>query len=171
MANEITQDQLKKLLHYDTDTGLFTWLVSPTNSVKAGSIAGARTSQGYVQIRVLYKNYLAHRLAWLYVHGEWPMLDIDHIDNNKINNAIANLRVVTHQVNQQNRKTAFRNNSVGYLGVFKVNCKHTKPFRASIKLNGKKFHLGYYETPEEAHAAYLDAKRKLHGGYVCEHSE
>lgn len=154
---EITAEQLRELLDYDPESGRFTWRVALPGQ-KAGSPAGCLDSYGYVVIRIDGANRKAHRLAWLIAYGEWPDDQIDHINGDRSDNRIANLRSLTNQGNQQNRRTAHRGNSSGLLGVSPKRGK----WRAQIKVDGKKRHLGLFDTPEAAHAAYLEAKRKLH---------
>jgi hypothetical protein len=115
---------------------------------------------------VLGKRYYAHRLAWLYEYGEFPEKIIDHIDGNRTNNSIHNLRDVSQALNSQNQKEARIDNGTGYLGVTFDKRPRTAKYRARIGITGcaKRICLGYFETPELAHLAYLDAKRKLHPG-------
>ena len=155
----LTQDFLKELLHYDRDTGLFTSL-KMVKSRKLGDVCNRPNVDGYVKIKINNFKYMAHRLAWLYEYGEFPEHEIDHIDGNKSNNAITNLRAVPHAVNQQNKRKPQKNNKTGFLGVVKCGEK----YYARIRLNRKAYHLGVYVTPEEAHRAYLDAKRRMHIG-------
>lgn len=155
----ITATRLRELLNYNPETGEFTRRVSTTNSVRVGDIAGSVHHTGYLRIRVDGHQYLAHRLAWLYTHGEWPKNEIDHIDGNKTNNRIANIRDVTPSVNQQNQRKA--RSGTGFLGVTLSQGR----FRALIGVAGKQHYLGNYDTPELAHAAYLNAKRRFHEGF------
>lgn len=157
----ITQSQLKEILQYDPATGVFTRLVNISNGLNAGDIAGSY-SNGYWKVVIGRRVYFAHRLAWLYVYGVWPKGQIDHIDCNKLNNRIDNLRDVSQSVNQQNRKKARADNKSGFLGVHQVKNK----FRAQIMIAGKKTGLGDFETPELAHQAYVSAKRMHHLGCV-----
>lgn len=108
------------------------------------------------------QNHLAHRLAWLYVMGTWPIAHIDHIDGCRTNNAFVNLRDADRKTNAQNTRTAHRDNSSGLLGV-SFDSKRKK-FSAGIWADGGRKHLGRYETAEAAYAAYLAAKRSLHEG-------
>lgn len=151
---------LRELLAYDEITGVLIWKESPSRNVKAGDIAGHKSSRGYIHIKVLGSAYLAHRLAWLHSRGEWPLGQIDHIDGNKTNNAIANLRDVSQSVNMQNRRTASINSSSGLLGVSRKGDR----WEARIRTNGARRYIGSYATPEMAHAAYLAAKRVWHPG-------
>jgi hypothetical protein len=157
---ELTAERVRELLDYDTKTGVFTRRISH-GAAKHGRRTGClRKPRNEVVISVDNRSYLAHRLAWLWVHGEWPRNHIDHIDGNPANNAIANLRDVDRSVNLQNRKRATRNNVAGVLGVRIRNGR----FMAEISINGKSKSLGRFETKEEAHAAYIAAKRSLHPG-------
>lgn len=159
----ITAQRLRELLSYDQDTGLFTRLSHGRGRRPAeGRPAGCKTDRGYIHIHVSGRIYKAHRLAWLYVNSEWPDGDIDHIDGDKTNNRINNLRSVSTSVNMQNQRSAQKRNASGFLGV----TVHGGRFEASIKLNGKNIYLGSYATPELAHDAYLAKKREIHPGCV-----
>lgn len=160
--NELTADYVRKLLNYDKDTGIFTWNVRPRgNRVHKDNTAGCISNQrNMVLIGIEGKIYLAHRLAWLWVHGEWPKNHIDHIDGNPNNNSIANLRDVSRSVNQQNRKGPAKHNKSGLMGAY----KRYGHWKADIRVNGKTIYLGAFETKEEAHEAFIQAKRKLHPG-------
>lgn len=156
----LTQKDLKEELDYDYLTGIFTRR-NPWKIKKYGLTAGWY-SGGYEKLFVRRKLYLAHRLAWLWYYGKFPSNEIDHIDGNRRNNRISNLRDVSRSVNNQNRKKANKRNQSGLLGV--AYHKPTGLFRAIIGLNRKYTLLGYYDTPEEAHAVYLEAKRQMHEG-------
>lgn len=157
----LTQEELKKRLHYDPVSGVFTRLTKTNNVQKMGTI----DEKGRLHIGVKYNIYRAHRLAWLYVHGEWPKGDVDHIDGNPLNNAIANLRDVSRSVNMQNQRRARADSKTGLLGVYRRTDNRTKPYRAAIvPKNGKRVNLGNFASAEAAHAAYLAAKRQLHEG-------
>lgn len=156
----ITVQELKTLLHYNPDTGVFTWLVNRPNGIKRGDVAnGTITVDGYSKIRLMGRRYLAHRLAWLYVTGDWPKNQIDHINTVPLDNRITNLRDVSGAVNKQNIRKAQANNKTGLLGV----SPNHSGFVANIYVNRKRHGLGTYKTKELAYAAYLDAKRRLHG--------
>src|SRR4051812_42640544 len=121
-AMKLTSKRLKEVLHYDSETGVFTWLVrrngagGPRNP---GDRAGGLIKVGYEAIGVDGTRYYTHRLAWLYMKGKWPDSTIDHIDGDRLNNRFANLRDVLRKTNNQNLKAAQRNNSSGLLGVQK----------------------------------------------------
>ncbi len=156
----ITQDRLRELLCYDQETGVFQWLVS-RGRARAGSIAGSADSYGYLQTKIFGRIYLNHRLAWLYAHGEWPDEQIDHINGCRYDNRLANLRKVSASINQQNQRKARLDNKSGFLGVGRIG----KRWQARISYPGSKdTYLGLFDTPELAHAAYLEAKRRLHPG-------
>jgi len=126
-----------------------------------GSIAGHIRKDGYLHIKIDGKSYLAHRLAWLYVHGVWPTEDIDHRFHNTLDNRIGELRDVSNHENMQNRIKANNNNiSTGLLGA--TFHKATGKYSAEITFDGKRKYLGLFASAEEAHAAYLSAKRIHH---------
>lgn len=156
---ELTQERLKELLHYDPETGIFTNLTQ-RGKVKKGAVAGSKYSTGYICIEIYYKRYQAHRLAWLYVYGEFPANQIDHINEIKDDNRIVNLRSATNLENQHNVSSLQSNNTSGFRGVFWR--KNRKKWKAIIYLNGRPKHLGHFDTAEEASEAYVTAKRELH---------
>jgi hypothetical protein len=157
----------RDLLNYDPETGVLTWRLregSKTfNARFANKPAGCRalstTSGWYLQVGVLGKLYLAHRLAWLIVHGSWPKADLDHKDGDGTNNRLSNLREATRFENNQNRAISSRNTS-GLPGA--TFCKHAKRWKAQISFQGQNKTLGYFDTAEDAGAAYRQAKARLH---------
>lgn len=156
----LTQARLKELLSYDQSTGIFTRKITAGGQVP-GTIAGTlRKRDGYTDITVDKVKYLSHRLAWLYMTGEFPENDIDHIDGTRNNHAFSNLRSVTRTTNVENQRRAQRNNSSGFLGVSRRGDK----FLAQIWACKKYYSIGLFVTPEEAHAACIAAKRELHSG-------
>lgn len=157
----LTAEKLRDVLVYDPATGQFTNRRWRGGKAHAGMPAGSVSAKGYLVISI--NNgvpQLAHRLAWLYVHGEWPNGGLDHINGNKLDNRIDNLRVVPQSVNLQNQRHPKGKTESGFLGVFRAGKKWT----ARINVDGIRHHLGNHETPEIAHAAYLAAKRRLHAG-------
>jgi hypothetical protein len=154
----ITVDKLKSFLSYDPSSGLFTWLVS-RGKAKKGSIAGHTEHTGYVSIGIEGKYYVAHRLAWLYVFGSFPDLDLDHIDGDKENNRIGNLRLATKHQNRQN----LSEKGMGSNPRMGVNFdKDSKKWRARIMFDGKRHCLGSFNSFEEAGKAYDEKKKELH---------
>lgn len=154
----LTRKRLREVLEYNPDTGVFTRLVGKFRGRRAGFVSG----HGHIQISIDNRLYLAHRLAWLYVCGKWPPAGIDHIDNNKQNNAISNLRLATQSQNGANR-CAPKTNRSGFKGVHWSN--HTRKWRAQITVRGRGQNLGDFETPEEAHLAYVEAAKSSFGEY------
>ena len=153
--SDIDSTLVRKLFNYDPETGVFTWKSKTKPATQIGAIVGYVTKSGYRALGFNKKTYLAHRIAWLYFYGEFPKHQIDHINRNRDDNSICNLRDVTPSQNSQNfiavRKDKF-------IGVQKGRNK----WYAKIMLNGKNIPLGSFATPEEAHAAYINAKRQLH---------
>jgi len=167
MANEpLTAARLRKVIHYAPDTGMFTRKVRLAQRHQAGDRADTEIStssmRGYRRVSLFGQRYLAHRLAWFYVHGVWPEKHIDHINGDKGDNRISNLREADDRINMENMRKAKSSNKVGLLGVHLH--KQSGRWRARIEVRGKTLHLGLYGTPEIAHQEYLKAKRSLHEG-------
>ena len=155
----LTQSELRALLDYNPDTGAFTWRNGRSN-MATGAVAGTNHNQGYVQVSVGDKLYLAHRLAFLWMTGEWPAYQVDHINGDRADNRWINLRNATNQENAHNHGELPRHNTSGFLGVSYY--KRDGSWQGRIQVDGRKRHLGYFATPELAHAAYLKAKHELH---------
>lgn len=155
----ISQQQLKEQLHYDPESGKFTRLVAASNNVRVGDVAGQKYD-GYVRIQVLGVRRMAHCLAWFYMTGNYPTGEIDHRNGIRDDNRWGNLREGDHFINQQNIRRARSTSTTGKLGVSRKKNK----FQSSIRVNGKKMHLGTFATADLAHQAYLSAKRKYHEG-------
>jgi hypothetical protein len=157
---DLTADQARELWSYDPDEGALTWRVDGATHQKAGSAAGYRQAKGYVVVGFGYRLWSAHRLIWLIVTGSWPCGEIDHIDADKSNNRWANLRDVPKSLNQAN-VPARRSNTSGFKGVSWN--KGNRRWSAAIQKDGRQRHLGYFDTPEAAHAAYTVAANDLFG--------
>lgn len=160
----LTQSDLKRILDYDPVTGAFAWAAGvKSKKVKCGHPAGHIGHKGYQFIKVAGVRYPAHRLAWLYCYGEWPRPETDHINGDPADNRIANLRIATTRENQGNQKKRSDNRS-GYKGVYWASDKCR--WLARIKDRGRTRYLGAFDTPEEAHAAYVAASAKVFGEYA-----
>jgi hypothetical protein len=161
MAELLSADEARRVFLYDPESGLLSWRARPSVGVKVGDSAGSKRKDGYLGLKYRGQQYLAHRIAWLITYGSWPVQDVDHIDGNRSNNAIANLRDVSRAMNVQNvRAPRCSNEASGMLGV----TKRGRKWQASIWAGGRRSYLGLFSAPEEAHAAYVQAKRQLHPG-------
>lgn len=152
----------KSLLRYDKESGVFYW-TQQRQWVKPGFSAGTITKDGYLRITVLGKNILAHRLAWFFVYGNIPELEVDHIDGNPSNNIISNLRLATKNQNQKNRKINY-NSSTGVKGV--GYCHRKKRYIVRGMINGKQNYLGSYEKIEDAKDAYMRFAETNHEDFL-----
>jgi HNH endonuclease/AP2 domain len=158
----ITHARLLEVLHYDSETGEFRWIEALSPAVKSGDLAGRTSPGGYRLITINRITYLAHRLAWLYMTGKrWPPV-IDHRDRDPSNNRWDNLRRATVSQNNANRRRP-KSNACGFKGVCRL---PSGRWRAIIHKNGRRYELGVFATPEEAHAAYVAAARKLFGEFA-----
>jgi hypothetical protein len=158
---ELTHKKLKEVIVYDQETGEFIWAKTVSSRALVGKTAGRIWNGQYRRITIDKVDYQAHRLAWFYVTRTWPVGEIDHINRNKSDNRIVNLRCAGRSGNQQN-KGVQQNNKSGYPGVYWH--KRDLKWVAAIRCNGKRISLGSYSTPEAAHITYLAAKRNLHPG-------
>lgn len=162
----LTQLRLKELLHYDPVTGHFTWIVANSNRAPAGTPAGRTgNSHGYCPIGIDGKRYRAHRLAWLYMTGEWPPEHIDHINGVRSDNRWHNLRAATLKENNRNMGLQ-RNNAAGYKGV----SKHGPTFRAECYADAQRVRKSGFPTPEAA-AEWLTGIRDGMHGQFAQHGE
>lgn len=150
--------QLRDILRYDPITGSFYRLKNTGSTGRVGPVNVRPSTRGAYSICVRAHKHYAHRLAWLYMTGEWPTHEVDHIDGNPLNNRFGNLREATGAQNKQNQHGPRRDNKSGFLGVM----RHGDRWRARIQLDRKSIHVGLFDSAEAAHAAYLDAKRRLH---------
>jgi hypothetical protein len=156
----ITAERLRALVSYSPETGKFHWRIRTSNRIRIGDEAGSIRPTGYVSIGVDGHLYQAHRLAWLHVTGMWPTGVIDHLNHVIADNRWSNLRDVSQSVNLHNRLAAQPNSQTGLLGAFPFR----SGYRAGVRDGGKSRHVGLFDTPEEAHSAYVAAKRRLHEG-------
>ena len=156
----VTHSRLLEVVGYEPETGDFIWLIDRQRS-RIGDKAGC-LDDGYLKVNIDGRTYKAHRLAWFYVYGEWPAQFIDHKDQVRSNNRIANLREATRSLNSQNQRVAHANNaSCGLLGV----TRHASGrWSAKVRLAGKCYSAGLHDEPIAAHEAYVRLKRRLHEG-------
>ena len=159
--NRFTIQELKDKLSYDHDTGRFVWIMSSRNKLSVGDPAGCVNRHGYIQIRFIGYAYSAHRLAWLYMTGNWPNDEIDHINGIRTDNRWSNLREATSIENARNAKIK-HNNVSGYKGVSIDGNK----FRSRIRIESVNVNLGKFDTAEEAHLAYCEAAKKYFGKFA-----
>ncbi len=165
--NDASFEDVDALLAYDPLTGAFTWKKSRGGRT-AGGVAGSATTRqdGYtmITIRLHGRSYVASRLAWLLMTGEWPPHFIDHKDTDPTNNKFDNLRCATEGQNRANSKKRSDNTSK-YKGVSwdPINSKWVARIRVP---KGKYSNLGRFCDPEEAHAAYCRAATELHGEFA-----
>ena len=149
---KITQERLMQFLHYDPDTGVFTWLVNRQPGIKIGDIAGTLREDGYIRIQVDGERRYASHWAWLYMTGNLPEDEFDHEDRNRANNAWSNLRAATKSQNCANRPKRVRES-----GLLRGTTRNGSKFTAQIRVRGEHRYLGTFDTEEEAHAAYARA--------------
>lgn len=171
---KITAEYLRAILSYDPDTGEFLWKYRPRemfatlnayavwNSRFAGKSAGGSKSR-YEQIGIYGTRYQAHCLAWMYMTGQWPDKEVDHINLDKHDNRFANLRLASRSENARNIR-AFRTNTSGVKGVC-WNAKSNK-WQAAIRLHGQKIHLGLHDSIDDAASAYAKAAECYHGEFA-----
>lgn len=159
--NALTVERLRELLHYDPETGVWVRKVAFPNA-PVGSIAGCRHKKhNTILIRVDGFLYTSHRLAWLYMTGKLPVLEIDHRDTDPTNNKWNNLREATGVENCANKKP-HKDNKSGLKGVF----PNKKRWSSKIMKNGNRVHLGTFDTPEQAHEAYTKASYEINGEFA-----
>lgn len=163
MKHQISAERLRKIYHYDPETGHWTHLI-PRQCVKAGTRAGSeRHKVGYTSLSADGRGYLAHRLAWLWVTGDWPAEQIDHVNGNRGDNRWCNLRLATNGLNKANSCLP-RNNTAGFKGIHRTH--RGKPWRARITVNGERISLGSFDTKEEAAMAYAVAATRYFGEFA-----
>jgi hypothetical protein len=159
----VTQARLAELFNFDPDAGIFTKKMKKKGGARHGQPVGTITELGYTRINCDGRLFYAHRLAWLWVTGQMPEMEIDHVNGNRSDNRIGNLRHVDHSTNQQNRRRApASNKSTGVLGVYFD--KDRGKYQAGLFVDGKRKSLGRFDSLDDASAAHLSAKRDLHNG-------
>jgi hypothetical protein len=160
-SGNVDQNTLKKLLSYDPETGVLTWIVD-RGGVTAGSRAGSRQVAGYRQIGIKGTVYREHKVIWFYVHGYWSAQDIDHINGDRSDNRLSNLRLASRSQNLGNKKAG--KNRSGFKGVSW--CPHNRGWRARITLMGSERTIGIFSDPREAHAAYCIEAERVFGEFA-----
>jgi hypothetical protein len=151
----LTAETIRQLLDYNPATGEFTW--------KDNGLPASRSSAIYDRITILGERYYSHRIVWLYVTGDWPAEQIDHINCNKKDNRFSNLREATQMQNSGNMRATKRNK----YGLKGVTFHHrVGKYFAQINALGERKYLGYFDTPEAAHDAYVEAAKKYHGEFA-----
>jgi hypothetical protein len=161
---KLTANRLKSLLEYNPENGVFTRKIDASNT-KSGSVAGyIDIDSGYVRIGIDGKRYWAHRLAWLYMHGVWPVHDIDHIDRDRSNNRISNLRDVRRSMNLQNQVEANQRSVSRIRGVSwdKARCR----WKVELSVGNRNKYIGRFSSIDAAADAYRKAKEKFHPGAI-----
>jgi hypothetical protein len=162
-------ETVRRLLDYDPATGVFTWKArgNPQWDARyAGKRAGSLHRQGYLQMRMNDRQYLAHRLAWLHVHGTLPDY-LDHINRDTADNRIANLRLATYSQNNANSRR-HKDNKCGFKGVYRRHGKWRAQISDGYSSDGRKRmrHLGFFDSAEAAHEAYMRAAREKFGEFA-----
>lgn len=173
----ITAEYIRSILHYDPETGVFTWRERPRehfatlrsfkrcNAMYAGKPAGSVNKRGYIVLGIGKRVYAAHRLAWLWINGEWPNGDIDHIDGTTTNNAWANLRAATESQNMMNAKIR-KDNKTGIKGVHAMRRATTTRYAANVTVNRRRVRIGTFDTLEEAAEKRLAAASQVYGEFA-----
>lgn len=154
--------EVKSLIKYDPETGVLSWAVR-RGSAHAGKVISTISNDGYIVVGINRRRYQAHRVAWVVHYGEWPDGDIDHINGDRADNRISNLRLCDDSQNQFNvsKKTGVFTSSYKGVGFH----SRSKKWRARIRVRNKRIELGYFDTQEEAYAAYCEASKIYHGEY------
>lgn len=161
--SDMTYEVASSLLDLDPETGHLYWK-RPVRKSLEGRPAGCVNSRGYVVVQVRGVLYLAHRVVWLLAHGVSPSFDVDHINGIRSDNRPDNLRDVPRERNNQNIRGAYSSSSTGLLGAYQNRRRNC--YQSSIHVEGRTVYLGQFKTAEEAHAAYMKAKRELHPGFI-----
>lgn len=161
----LTAERLREVLHYSLDTGEWRWLVTLASAAPAGKKAGSMGQDGYRKIKIDGRHYRGPRLVFLYMIGRWPVDQVDHVDGNPENDRWENLREATTAQNQANTRKHLDSNS-RFKGTTNSKYSRRKPYVARIQVDGERIFLGYFSTPEAAHAACGVAAQKYFGEFA-----
>lgn len=159
----LTLQRANELLRYDPESGLLTWKLARRNGFALGSLAGCESSNGYIRLKIDGVQYLAHRVAWFIHHSEWPPGPIDHVDTDRANNSISNLRLCTNSQNQQNQPLRKSNRS-GVKGVSW--CAPLSRWHVQIRAAGNIHQGGYFINIDDAESAAIQLRTQLHGEFA-----
>ena len=157
----IDVELLNKLFEYDELTGILYNKINRSSNSREGETVGTYMNNGYLKTSINDREYLIHRLIWFLNYGYFPE-QVDHINGDRSDNRLSNLRESNDKLNQENLRSAKSNNKLGLLGVFKRLSRGKVKYVSKIMLNGKSKWIGSFDTPEEAHKAYVEKKRELH---------
>lgn len=160
---QLDLELIRTMLSYDFETGDLTWISNSRNSMKAGRVVNRPQPDGYLYVKCKNQRFCAHRVAWALHYGEWPATPLDHINMNRSDNRISNLRLASVTENNRNRVRQ-RNNTSGHKGVSLH--KPTGKYVAKLTTNKVTKHLGTFSTLEEAGAAYQAAAKEMHGEFA-----
>lgn len=159
----LTASDVRRMFRYDPSTGVLTWAVNPCRNLKSGLRAGWLDSYGYRAVSIAGSHYLEHRIIWLWVTGEWPSTNLDHINCQRDDNRWCNLREATQAQNTRNSRL-FKTNRSGVKGV--CYSKRDRKWRAKLLFNGKEYHVGLFDELEDAAVAIREKRTALHGEYA-----
>lgn len=158
----LTAERVRDTLNYDPETGALSWKIRMGSRAMPGKPITCLDSHGYIVLRLDRRLYRAHRIAWLHATGAHPEHDIDHINGQRSDNRLSNLRDVPRSINLQNSNATVTKARAGLCGA--VFDRRSGKYLPSIVANGKRVLLGTHKTPESAHLAYMAAKAALHAG-------
>lgn len=160
VSGRITQAELKELFYYDPETGNLINRISRNYNAQKNTIAGTLNAEGYRVIHIRKRIYFAHVLVWVYITGTYPPNELDHKNRNRSDNRIENLRKATRSQNKANTNFPKPTKS-GFVGVV----LNGRKWAAKIKVDQKRIYLGTFDTPEEAHFVYLNAREQHFGNF------